>query len=156
MKGFIEKFTQNELLLLENQISFPLYVTAKKMIAGYRPFLERLNLTYTQYLVMIVLWEHPEGQNVRRLGEKLCLDSGTLTPVLKKLVAKGYVEKEKDYLDERVVNIRLTEEGAELKKRAYEAPLSMINGVQMFSAEDAIELKRLLLKLHESLSHIKK
>ena len=97
MKGFIEKFTQNELLLLENQISFPLYITAKKMISGYRPFLERLNLTYTQYLVMIVLWE----------------------------------EKEKDYLDERVVNIRLTEEGAELKKRAYEAPLSMISGVQM-------------------------
>lgn len=148
MKGFIEKFTQNELLLLENQISFPLYATAKKMIAGYRPFLERLNLTYTQYLVMIVLWEHPEGQNVRGLGEKLCLDSGTLTPILKKLVAKGYVEKEKNYLDERVVNIKLTEGGLKLKERAYEAPLSMLNEVHMFSAEDAIELKRLLFFLY--------
>jgi len=86
-------------LQLDKHLSFPLYVTAKRMIAAYRPFLEKLDLTYTQYLVMTVLWDHPEGLSVSQLGQLLHLDSGTLTPLLKKLEYKYFIEREKNYLD---------------------------------------------------------
>ena len=106
MKGILQQLSPDEMLQLDNQICFPLYATSKSMVAAYRPFLDRIGLTYTQYLVMMVLWSHPKGLTVRALGDKLYLDSGTLTPLLKKLDAKGFIVRDRDYLDERVVIIR--------------------------------------------------
>ena len=88
-------------LKLENQISFPLYACAKEVVKVYRKYLETLNLTFTQYITMLVLWEE-EKINVKELGERLYLDSGTLTPVLKSLEAKGYVKRYRNDRDERV------------------------------------------------------
>lgn len=153
MKEFLEKFTPDEMLQLDNQIGFPLYATAKSMVAAYRPLLETIDLTYTQYLVMMLLWENSEGLTVREIGDKLFLDSGTLTPLLRKLEGKQYVEKERSYLDERVVVVKAREEGMALKNLAYQVPTSMAEGIRNFSVEEATELVRLLKKLHMSLDY---
>lgn len=153
MKEFLEKLTPDEMLQLDNQVCFPLYATAKCMVAAYRPLLDSIDLTYTQYLVMMLLWENPEGLTVREIGDKLFLDSGTLTPLLRKLEGKLYVEKERSYLDERVVIVKAREEGRALKNLAYQVPATMVEGIHNFSVEDAMELVRLLKKLHMSLDY---
>ncbi len=139
------------LLQLDKHLSFPLYVTAKRMIATYRLFLDKLDLTYTQYLVMTVLWDHPEGLSVSQLGQLLHLDSGTLTPLLKKLEYKYFIEREKDYLDERLVLVRPTEEGWAIKEEATAAPAAILAGIESFSPQEQADLKRLLHKLHTCL-----
>ena len=105
----------------EDQLSFALYAASKELVKLYRPRLDELNLTYTQYLTMRVLWEH-KRLNVKELGEKLYLDSGTLTPVLKSLEAKGYVRRTRSSRDERVLLVGLTKEGEALKETAAEVP----------------------------------
>lgn len=111
----------NALLHLDNQLCFALYACAREVTKLYRPFLDELGLTYTQYVTMLVLWEK-DGIAVKTLGERLHLDSGTLTPLLKKLEASGLILRERDREDERSVIVRLTAEGQALRERAAAIP----------------------------------
>ena len=132
-------------LKLENQICFPLYACSKEIVKRYTPLLDEINLTYTQYITMMVLWENKEV-NVKELGKHLFLDSGTLTPVLKKLEQKGFVSRKRDTKDERVLNVAVTEKGMELRESAVDIPERVSEGVQM-TMEEAIQLHALLRKL---------
>lgn len=132
-------------LKLENQICFPLYACSREVVKKYHPYLEELNLTYTQYITMMVFWECGEI-SAKELGEKLFLDSGTLTPVLKSLEAKGYVHRYRSPKDERVLMVEITEQGKELKESAVHIPESIAGCVNL-DAEDARELYRLLYKV---------
>lgn len=113
-----------EQLKLENQICFPLYAAAKEVVRKYKPFLDELDLTYTQYITMIVLWEK-ESLNVKELGSMLYLDSGTLTPLLKKLESKGYITRSRCKEDERNLIISITKKGDALKEKASNIPGDM-------------------------------
>ena len=137
-------------LRLDNQICFPLYVCSKEVIRIYKPFLDELDLTYTQYIAMMALWEH-QVLSVRQLGEILFLDSGTLTPVIKSLEKKGYVIRERSREDERVVNISLTEKGTDLRGQALSVPEKVGRCIDL-PAEDAETLYRILHKLTANLS----
>lgn len=134
-----------EALRLDNQLCFPLYACAKEIVRRYKPFLDEIDLTYTQYIVMIVLWEEREI-NVKELGSRLYLDSGTLTPVLKRLEQKGLITRQRDDKDERVLIVSITKEGDELKDKAVEIPVKMAGCVSL-EPQDAAELYRLLHKL---------
>ena len=134
-----------EQLKLENQLCFPLYACAKEIVRRYQPSLEPLDLTYTQYLVMMALWEY-DRQTVKELGQRLWLDSGTLTPVLKKLEAKGYVTRRRSEIDERSVVIAVTEEGRRLCDRASQVPFE-VGSCVCLSAEEARQLYSLLYKV---------
>ncbi len=126
-------------LLLEKQLCFSLYSASHRLVRSYRLLLEPLDLTYPQYLAMLVLWQQPE-LNVKELGEKLHLDSGTLTPLLKRLEIKGLVSRTRSQQDERVVQIRLTESGKMLKTQASHIPLTIFqqSGLPL---EQLLELK---------------
>ena len=132
-------------LKLENQLCFPLYACSKEVVKRYRPFLDAINLTYTQYIAMMVFWEH-KVHSVKELGEKLYLDSGTLTPVLKSLEAKGFVKRYRSAADERVLLVELTEAGEALKEKAVEIPALIENTVKL-SEEEAAQLRELLSKV---------
>ncbi|MBR2504027.1 MAG: MarR family transcriptional regulator [Oscillospiraceae bacterium] len=132
-------------LKLNNQISFPLYACAKEAVKVYREYLETLNLTYTQYITMLALWEE-DKINVKELGEKLFLDSGTLTPVLKSLEAKGYVKRHRYEKDERVLIVELTKEGLDLKDTAAEIPHSLDCFVNI-ETEEAQQFQNTLNKI---------
>ena len=132
-------------LKLENQLCFPLYAAARKITAAYTPILKPLEMTYTQYIVMMVMWEEKE-LNVKELGDKLFLDSGTLTPVLKKLEAKGYVTRERSKIDERTLIVTLTEGGKELRESAVGIPVGM-RGCLKLSDEEMIQLRTMLGKI---------
>ena len=132
-------------LKLENQICFPLYVAAKEVVRKYRPLLDPLGLTYTQYIAMMVMWEH-KSVTVGRLCELLCLDTGTLTPMLKKMEAAGLVKRERSKDDERSVTVTITDAGEALRERALEVPAKMAQCVNL-SPEDAVRLLELLKKL---------
>ena len=103
-------------LKLSNQLCFPLYVCSKEIISKYKEFLDKIDLTYTQYIVMLALWEQG-STNVRQLGNIICLDSGTLTPLLKKLEKKGLITRTKDPSDERNLIIDVTKDGYKLKDK---------------------------------------
>ena len=135
-------------LRLENQLCFPLYACSRQVVKKYRPYLEELDLTYTQYITMMVVWEE-KTVSVKRLGERLFLDSGTLTPLLKSLESKGYVKRHRSGEDERVLLVELTEKGEALKERARPIPEKMAGCVTLEPAE-AMELYRLLYKLLEA------
>ena len=113
--------TAEEVLKLDNQLCFALYSTSHALTKAYAPLLERLGLTYPQYLAMLVLWES-DGVTVKELGERLRLDSGTLTPLLKRLESAGLVRRERDKRDERQVRIHLSEAGLALKVEAGAVP----------------------------------
>ncbi len=132
-------------LRLENQLCFPLYVCAKEVVRRYKPLLDGLGLTYTQYIAMMALWER-RSLSVKDLGEMLYLDSGTLTPLLKKLEEKGYVVRSRSQEDERVLDVSLTPEGEALKEKAKSVPESMMSCLSI-SPEDAAELARILRNL---------
>ena len=135
-------------LRLENQLCFPLYACSREVIKRYRPFLDELGLTYTQYVAMMVFWEQG-AISVKELGQKLYLDSGTLTPVLKSLEAKGYVTRRRSPEDERVLIAALTDEGAALQEAAAKIP-AQIGGCLPLQPEEAVMLYQLLYKLlHE-------
>ena len=132
-------------LKLENQLCFPLYACSKEIVRRYKTYLDRLDLTYTQYIVMMVMWEEKE-LNVKELGDKLFLDSGTLTPVLKKLEAKGYVTRERSKIDERPLIVTLTESGKELREKAVDIPVGM-RGCLKLSDEEMVQLRTMLNKI---------
>ena len=134
-----------DVLKLENQLCFPLYAAAKETVKLYRPLLEKMNLTYTQYIAMLVFWEHKK-MNVKELGEKLYLDSGTLTPVLKSLEAKGYVRRYRSTEDERVLLVEVTEAGKALREEALSVPAQMACHV-VLSPEERLTRYKLLYKL---------
>lgn len=132
-------------LKLENQLCFPLYACSKEVVRRYKPFLDELDLTYTQYITMMVLWEKKQ-MNVKELGDCLYLDSGTLTPLLKKLEAKGYVVRERSKTDERNLLVSITPEGDKLKEKAVTVPGKMTQCVNL-NSEEAVTLYKLLYKL---------
>lgn len=125
MEGFLK---------LDNQLCFKIYASSRKITKMYRPLLDKINLTYPQYLVMLVLWEI-SSINVKELGEKLHLDSGTISPLVKNLELKGLIKKERNKEDERLVNINITKEGENLKDRALEVP-QMIADKKLVSLEE--------------------
>lgn len=132
-------------LKLENQLCFPLYACAREIVKRYKPFLDEIDLTYTQYIAMMVLWEHRQVTS-KLLGEKLRLDSGTLTPVLKKLEEKGLVDRARDPQDERNLVVTLTPRGEALRTAAARVPEQMAACVSL-EPDEAATLYRLLYKL---------
>ena len=132
-------------LKLENQLCFPLYIASKELIRKYRPLLDKIDLTYTQYITMMVLWEKKE-LNVKTLGNILLLDSGTLTPLLKKLENKGYINRIKNDKDERNLIISITKKGEELKKEVKDIPKKIGSCIKL-SEEEAKTLYVLLYKV---------
>ena len=138
-----------DMLLLRNQLCFPIYACAREVIKAYHEPLSALDLTYTQYLVMMVLWEEKK-KSVRELGECLYLDSGTLTPLLKKMEAKGYIVRERCPEDERCVIVSLTARGETLRKNAESVPRCMA-AKSPLSKEEVETLYTILYKLLHSI-----
>ena len=124
-------------LKLENQMCFPLYAASREVIKQYKPYLDKIDLTYTQYVAMLLLWEH-KTMTVKELGERLYLDSGTLTPLLKKLEAKGFINRVRSTTDERNLNINLTAAGDKLKEQAVEIPQCILHGTKMTEEEKKV------------------
>ena len=141
----MEKDFRDEALKLENQLCFPLYAAARKITGSYAPILKPLGLTYTQYLVMLVLWEE-RMMNVGDLGKKLYLDTGTLTPLLKKMEEHGLLLRRRCPDDERCVRVSLTQKGLDLKEKAREIPMQVSSCITL-EAEEALQLYRTLYKL---------
>ena len=139
-----------EQLKLENQLCFPLYVVAKEIVRKYKPYLDELDLTYTQYISMMVLWEKKQV-NVKELGDALYLDSGTLTPLLKKLEAKGYITRCRSKEDERNLEVCITEAGEALKERAAYIPGELCEKYVNISPE---EIKNMYSALYKLLSQL--
>ena len=135
-------------LKLENQLCFPLYVCSKEIVRRYAPFLEPLGLTYTQYITLMALWEYG-SMSVKDLGSKLHLDSGTLTPLLKKLEEKDYVRRVRSKDDERSVTIELTDKGIALKDEAKKIPESMGSCINI-TYEEFVTMQSLLNKIINS------
>lgn len=136
---------QYEALRLENQLCFPLYACAREVVKKYKPFLDDIDLTYTQYVTMMVLWEKPSVTS-KEIGERLHLDSGTLTPVIKKLAEKGLVTRARSAEDERNLVVTLTDAGLALRDRAACIPGQMGQCICL-SPEDAQALYRILYQL---------
>lgn len=132
-------------LKLENQLCFPLYASSRETIKLYTPYLDQLGLTYTQYIAMLVLWER-KSMTVKALGEELFLDSGTLTPLLKKLEVKGLVSRKRSSADERNLIVTITETGLRMRDDAVTIPTQMAKCVKLDSQE-AQTLYRLLYKM---------
>lgn len=132
-------------LQFENQICFPLYSAANAVVRAYRPLLEKLDITYLQYIVLMVLWQE-NSLNVKELSQRLRLDSGTLTPLLKRLEAKGFVTRSRSEQDERVRIITTTKQGKALRRKARDVPLQLACTVGL-PAEQGRELKQLCEQL---------
>ena len=137
-------------LKLENQLCFPLYVCSKEVIRKYKPYLDELDLTYTQYIAMMVMWDKKK-LTVKELGACLYLDSGTLTPVLKKLEEKNYIKRNRSKEDERNLIVSITKTGEALRERALQIPEKLSACVNM-EAEESVQLYKLLYELLEKLS----
>lgn len=137
-------------LKLGNQLCFPLYVCSKEIVKRYKPFLDEIGLTYTQYIAMMAVWEHEE-LSVKELGALLFLDSGTLTPVLKTLEKKGLLSRKRSSEDERILIVTLTESGTKLKEQAVEVPFKM-QGCMSIDEKDTAELCRILHTVMENIS----
>ena len=136
---------ENSTLKLENQICFPLYAASRDVIKRYKPYLDDMGLTYTQYITMIVMWEE-KSITVKELGKRLYLDSGTLTPLLKKMEAKGLITRKRSFEDERNLIVTVTEEGERLKEMADGIPEKIL-ACSEISLEEAVTLRALLLKI---------
>ena len=134
-----------EALKLEGQLCFPLYACSREVIKQYTPLLNAIDLTYTQYITMEVLWEHG-SLNLKELGKMIYLDSGTLTPVLKTLQNKGYITRKRSLQDERLLIIDLTESGMALKEKALAIP-ELNDNYYNLTEEELMDLKRLLFKV---------
>jgi len=132
-------------LKIENQLCFPLYACSREIIKLYKPFLDKLDLTYTQYITMMVLWER-KSINVKSLGDVLYLDSGTLTPLLKKLEAKGFVSRRRSTADERSLIVSITPEGEALREHALAVP-GAVAKCNPLNAEESATLYGLLYKI---------
>jgi len=134
-----------ESIKLKNQLCFPLYLCSKEIIRKYTPILNKLDLTYTQYIVMMYMWE-VKKTNVKELGNTILLDSSTLTPLLKKLENKGYIKRERNEIDERNLVITLTEIGKKLKTKALDIPEKLKKCVNL-DEEDEKKLYNILYKI---------
>ena len=141
-------YDYQEAMKLANQLCFPLYAAARHVTGLYTPVLRPLGLTYTQYIVFLVLWEK-DGQPVGEIGEKLLLDNGTLSPLLKKMEQAGYVRRERSREDERVVVITLTEAGRALQEKAKDVPAKVAGCIDL-PPEKAQALYGLLYELLEN------
>lgn len=149
-KGKVDDVGEFDALRLENQLCFPLYACAKEVVRKYKPFLDKLDLTYTQYISMMVIWEMGHISE-KDLGTKLFLDSGTLTPVLKKLEAKKYITRSRSVDDERSLIVNLTKEGKKLRESAREIPLQMGSCISL----GADEFKQLYVLLYKVLGNLR-
>lgn len=136
---------KNNPLSIENQLCFPLYAAAKEVIKRYTPYLKPLGLTYTQYIAMMILWEEKEV-TAAHLGERLHLDSGTLTPMLKKMEQGGLISRRRSSVDERNLLVTITQQGIDLRRKALKVPAQMTQCVSL-SAQEAETLYNLLYKL---------
>ena len=136
-------------LKLENQLCFPLYVCSKEIVRRYKPFLDELDITYTQYIALMALWDKG-ALSVKELGKMLFLDSGTLTPLLKTLESKGLVTRARDKEDERSLIVTLTDEGMQLRDRAVMIPARMGSCIQL-DPKDAADLYRILHTLMDNM-----
>ena len=132
-------------LKLENQICFPLYVCAKEIVKAYKPYLDELDLTYTQYITMMVMWEHKELR-VKEVGKYLYLDSSTLTPLLKRLEEKGYVARRRSTEDERDLIVSITDAGTALREKARTVPARLAACVEL-EPQKAAELYQTLYQI---------
>ncbi|ATL42503.1 MarR family transcriptional regulator [Elizabethkingia sp. HX WHF] len=137
-------------LKLENQICFPVYALSREIVSRYRPLLDQLDITYPQYLVLLILWEHQE-QSVSQIGEKLYLDSGTLTPLLKRLEQKKLVTRSRSKEDERIVKIKLTSDGQSLQKKAASIPKQLFEDMKV-PEEELKQLKTTIEKILTTLN----
>ena len=137
--------TKYEPLKIKNQLCFPLYACSKEIIRQYKPYLDQLDLTYTQYITMMVLWEN-QSMTVKDLGNCLYLDSGTLTPLLKKLEAKGLVTRSRSRKDERNLIVTITDEGMALRDKALFVPEEMAKCIEL-TPEEAGFLYRILYRI---------
>ena len=142
----IRQDNKYDALKLDNQICFPLYAASKEIVKRYKPFLDEIDLTYTQYITMLVLWEK-EKIGAKELGEKLYLDSGTLTPVLKSLEQKGLLTRTRPACDERTLVAQLTEKGRQLKDQALSIPAKMVSSCVGVTPEEATQLYVILYKI---------
>ncbi|MDF2609742.1 MAG: transcriptional regulator [Lachnospiraceae bacterium] len=138
-------------LKLDRQLCFPLYVTSKELIKNYKPLLDPLGITYTQYITFMALWEE-DNITVKELGQKLYLDSGTLTPLLKKMELQGFITRERSTTDERTVYIKLTVKGLELRDKAAHIPDKMVACLPV-SMEEALALQKLLQNYLKNMEH---
>lgn len=138
-----------EQLKLENQLCFPLYACARKIVNAYTPHLKPLGLTYTQYIVFMVLWDK-EKVTVGELGKTLSLDAGTLTPLLKKLEKDGYITRERSKEDERVTEIVITKKGNDLKKKCKDIPSKVASVLSPLTKNEVESLYKILYKIIEN------
>ena len=132
-------------LKLKNQLCFPLYACSREIIRKYHPFLDEIDLTYTQYITMMVMWEDKKI-SIKDMGKKLFLDSGTLTPVLKSLESKGFISRYRSHEDERVLIAEITEKGESLKEKALHIPEKIGNCTRL-TEEEAAFLYKILYKM---------
>jgi DNA-binding MarR family transcriptional regulator len=134
----------DDVLKLDNQLCFPLYAASRLVTQAYRPHLDKLGITYAQYLVLMLLWER-DGQTVTEIGERLLLDSGTLTPLLKRLEQSGLIERARRVGDDRIVENRLTAAGRRLKRRAECVPVALMREVGV-SLDEMARLRKMVSK----------
>jgi DNA-binding MarR family transcriptional regulator len=154
----VDPAVADQLLSLDNQFCFALHAASRMVVRAYRPLLRELDLTYSQYLVLLVVWEwarieHPHP-TVHELGERLDLDSGTLTPLLKRLEAKGLIARERSSSDERELFVHITAEGRKLKQQACQVPLALMKNSpiplhEIMSLRDQLKRVRAVLTQHE-------
>ncbi|WP_191013814.1 MarR family winged helix-turn-helix transcriptional regulator [Treponema zioleckii] len=142
-----ENFNEKDFscLQLKNQLCFPLYAASREILRKYTPFLKEIGLTYTQYIVMMVMWERKK-LTIGELGKQLFLDTGTLSPLLKSMQEKGLLTRCREKNDERIVNIEITQVGEELKEKAVSIPEKVGSCIKL-DAEDAKELYRILYRI---------
>ncbi len=145
------KANEFDMLKLKNQLCFPLYACSREVVKRYKPYLDDLGLTYTQYIVMMVLWEY-KSTSIKALGQQLHLDSGTLTPLLKRMETDGLLKRSRDTVDERIVNISVTEKGEQLMKLAAEIPGKIAQCIPL-DADEAATLYNLLYKVLGQMAH---
>ncbi|MBQ9886619.1 MAG: MarR family transcriptional regulator [Lachnospiraceae bacterium] len=134
-----------DVLRIKNQLCFPLYACAREVIKQYKPFLDSLDLTYTQYITMMVLWEE-KSLTVKELGDILYLDSGTLTPLLKKMETKGLITRKRSMQDERSLIVSITQKGDALKEKAVEVPAKLAQTLKL-TPDECVQLHGLLNKM---------
>ena len=134
-----------DVLRIKNQLGFPLYACAREVIKQYKPFLDSLDLTYTQYITMMVLWEE-KSLTVKELGDILYLDSGTLTPLLKKMETKGLITRKRSMQEERSLIVSITQKGDALKEKAVEVPAKLAQTLKL-TPDECVQLHGLLNKM---------
>lgn len=145
MQSEIETMKKYDILKLDNQLCFPIYVASREIIQGYNQYFGELDITYPQYLVLMVLWEENE-MTVNSIGKRLHLDSGTLTPLLKRMEIKELIVRKRCTIDERTVKISLTDKGKQLREYAVKIPPQMAKDISLTN-EEVDTLKRLIYKL---------